>query len=84
MELSAEVRDSRRGGTVDQFVINEIHKAPYLGSSRAELDPISSAAGIEYGTHSTHKIVCGYPGHTCLRVNHEGIYAVPVRRPQAC
>jgi hypothetical protein len=77
MELSAEVRGSRRAGTVDHFEINEIYKAPYPGASRAELGSISSAAGIEYGTHSAPKTVCGYSAHTCLRVHQ-------VPRPQGC
>ena len=75
-----ELQALRRIGKIVGRVLSDMGKAIEPGMTTAELDAIGRAGLEAHGARSAPELVYGFPGATCISVNHEIAHGVPGER----
>lgn len=76
----AELEALRRIGRIVATVLRDMGKALEPGMTTLELDEIGRAGLDAWGARSAPELTYGFPGATCISVNHEIAHGIPGER----
>jgi len=77
IQSQADLDGMRRVGATVAAILSEMCGSVRAGMSTAELDGIGGRAMSRVGARSAPRVMYGFPGFTCISVNHEIVHGIP-------
>lgn len=80
VETERDLAALRRVGRVVRLALEAMRREARPGITTLELDAIGAAVLRAHGARSAPKLVYGFPGETCISLNHEAVHGIPDAR----
>jgi methionyl aminopeptidase len=80
IDSAADLAGMQRAGNVTARTIADMKAAARVGMTTAELDAVAASAFRRFGARSAPQFTYGFPGFTCISVNHEIVHGIPGSR----